>query len=113
MIEKKLHLADLFAVYGPLLTEKQQEVLALNLDEDYSLGEIAELLFITRQAVNDVVKKAEKIMESYEMKLGLIDKVHRQNQLLKDMDLVLGRYHKPSDPLYQALRELIEKMQDL
>ncbi len=113
MIEKKIHLGDLFVVYGPLLTDKQQEILTLNLDEDYSLGEIAELLSISRQAVNDVVKKAEKAMELYEAKLNIIHKSELQKNLLDKARTVLEKHLSPDDGLYIELGQIFESVQDV
>jgi len=113
MIEKKVHLGDLFAVYGPLLTEKQQEILNLSLDEDYSLGEIAEVLSITRQAVNDVVKKAEKAMEGYEIKLGLIEKALRQSKLIEEAKRAIEIHLSPEHALYSDLQKMMESLQDV
>lgn len=74
MIEKKLRLSTLYDFYGNLLTDKQKEIMEQYCDFDLSLGEIAENLDISRQAVYDTVKRAEKILEDYEGKLGLIEK---------------------------------------
>ena len=41
-IGRKVELAWLAAFYGPVLTDKQREVLALHCEEDMSLGEIAQ-----------------------------------------------------------------------
>ena len=66
--------ALLFDVYGPLLTQRQQEVYDLVHSEDMSLGEIAETLSISRQAVHDMLKRTDHILEAYEKKLGLAEK---------------------------------------
>jgi hypothetical protein len=113
MIEKKMHLGDLFAVYGPLLTDKQQEILNLSLDEDYSLGEIAEILTISRQAVNDVVKKAEKAMENYELKLAIIEKTQRQNQLLEQAKASVETHLSSEQALYKELQQILDALQDV
>lgn len=46
--------------YGNLLTERQQEVIRFYYEQDLSLGEIAEHLKISRQAVHDILKRAER-----------------------------------------------------
>lgn len=62
----------LYDFYGSLLTSKQQEVMRLYYEHDLSLGEIAVELKISRQAVHDILKRAERSLEAYEAKLGLL-----------------------------------------
>lgn len=66
--------ALLFDFYGPLLTAKQREIYDYAVGEDMSLGEIAEATGVSRQAVHDMVKRTAKILEAYEVKLGLAEK---------------------------------------
>lgn len=79
-------LADLFAFYGELLTDKQKDILTLYCLDDLSLGEIAEDLNISRQGVHDTVKRSAKTLESYEIKLGLMEKFNNNTKLLKDIN---------------------------
>ena len=71
MLEKFLHMSALFDFYGPLLTDKQNRCLQMHLLEDFSLSEISAELGISRQAVYDMLKRSEQIMQQYEDKLGL------------------------------------------
>ena len=57
--------------YGPLLTERQAEMMRLRLEEDLTLGEIALAMGISRQAVHDALHKAEKTLTDMEEKLHL------------------------------------------
>lgn len=66
--------ALLFDVYGPLLTQRQQEIYDLVHSEDMSLGEVSENLSISRQAVHDMLRRTNHILEEYEKKLGLAEK---------------------------------------
>lgn len=50
----------LYDFYGQLLSKRQQEVMALYHEENYSLSEIAEEFGISRQAVHDTLKKQDK-----------------------------------------------------
>ena len=72
----KLHKFERMALlsdfYSELLTDRQQEVIKYYYEQDLSLGEIAENLQITRQGVHDILKRAEKALENYEVKLGLL-----------------------------------------
>ena len=74
MFEKIIEINMLYDFYGQLLTAKQQEILKLYHEDNYSLSEIAEELGITRQGVHDTVKKAERALHEYENKLGLVGK---------------------------------------
>ena len=65
-------LAMLLDFYGPLLTEKQGEMMRLRVEEDLSLSEIAENAGISRQGVRDVIVRAENQMQEIEDKTGLI-----------------------------------------
>ena len=56
MLEKMEQVILLKDFYGPLLTPKQQEVLNLHYEQDWSLSEIAEHWQISRQAVFDLIK---------------------------------------------------------
>lgn len=70
----RFDVSTLRSYYGALLTEKQNDIVRLRYDEDLSLGEIAELCAISRQAVADSVSKGEKALEEYDAKLKLIER---------------------------------------
>ena len=64
--------ALLLDFYGELLTDKQKEYCDLHWNEDYSLGEIAELGGLSRQGVWDILRRAETTLQSMETKTGII-----------------------------------------
>jgi predicted DNA-binding protein YlxM (UPF0122 family) len=64
-------------IYGALLTEKQRTFMRLHFEDDLSFGEIAKEYGVSRQAIHDAVKHAEKSLEDYESKLGLLGKSRR------------------------------------
>ena len=68
--------------YGALLTEKQQEVIKLYLEQDVSLSEIANLFNLSRQAVYDLVKNAQSTLQGYEDKLHLVESYVENKNLL-------------------------------
>ena len=67
----RIEVNDLFDIYGPLLTERQREILALSIQEDLSFGEIAAELGISRAAAADAVKRGETLLSQYEKRLGV------------------------------------------
>jgi len=85
LIEKKMRLGNLFVFYGQLLTAKQQDILELYCHNDLSLGEISEDLEISRQAVYDTIRRGEKLLESYEEKLGLMVRFHESEKRMKNL----------------------------
>ena len=85
MLEQRLYLAQLYDIYGPLLTDKQQRCLEMHLLEDFSMSEIGETLQVSRQAVYDILHRSEQIMAEYEAKLGLAQRVARQRHELTEI----------------------------
>lgn len=69
-IEDRCAVGELYAEYGPLLTDKQQQMLAMYCEMDLSLQEVAEEYGISRQAVRDSIVRAVNSLQSYEAKLG-------------------------------------------
>lgn len=74
MLEKVERIVLLNDFYGPLLTQKQREVMHLHFENDWSLAEIAASMKISRQAVHDLIQRASKALEDYEKRLGLMGK---------------------------------------
>lgn len=65
---KNLHVSALLDVYGEFLSEKQRSVTEHYYNDDLSLAEIAENEGITRQGVNDLIKRAEAQLAEMEEK---------------------------------------------
>ena len=73
-MDKIYYITLLLDFYGELLTCKQRSVMSSYYFDDYSLNEIAEEHSITRQAVQDMIKRTERLLNQYEEKLMLVDK---------------------------------------
>ncbi len=85
MIEKKIKIGNLFDFYGELLTDKQKDIVELFCLQDFTFGEIAEELSVSRQAVFDTMKRVEVILDNYEAKLGLLDKFNQNKAYVRDL----------------------------
>ena len=72
--QKDLTFSVLLDYYGPVLTEKQRDILTEYYDEDLSLAEIAENYGITRQGVRDAIKHGEATLTEMEKTLGYAEK---------------------------------------
>lgn len=68
----RLRVSRLLDLYGTLLTVRQQRLLRLYYDDDLSLGEIAQRLRVTRQAVFDALRRSTGELERLEMSLRLV-----------------------------------------
>ena len=91
MFDKMIEISMLYDFYGQLLTAKQQEILKLYNEDNYSLSEIAEEFGISRQGVHDAVKKAEKALHEYESKLGLVNKFIATSEAVSSIDSEIDR----------------------
>ena len=71
-LSKNEALGDLYAMYGALLTQGQQDYFEDYYYNDLSLGEIADNRHVSRQAVYDNLRRSAKSLEKYEDKLQLL-----------------------------------------
>ena len=84
-MERLARISLLNDIYGALLTDKQQQLMDMFYNQDFSLGEIAELTQTSRQAVFDNLKRSEKSLENYENKLGLLRRAQNEDILLQKL----------------------------
>lgn len=105
-IQKFLEINLLYDFYGKLLTKRQLEFIELYYNHDLSLGEIAEQYSISRQGVYDILKRAEKILENYEKKLGLVEKFQLQKQKLSKLYKMLVKLQNVIEEKEKALEEI-------
>lgn len=84
-LEKTNRMNALFEFYAALLTDKQMNYIELYYADDYSLTEIAEEFQVSRQAVYDNIKRTEKILEDYEMKLHMYSDYIVRSQIFDDL----------------------------
>ena len=117
-MEKIVEQGLLYDFYGPLLTEHQQEIYEACIYEDLSLAEAAERFGISRQGVHDLIKRCDKILKSYEERLGLINRFNETNAKLEDIKKLIEKNKtidgsvrltaKESSELLEVLREIEE-----
>lgn len=109
-MERKIELGILCDIYANLLTKKQYSILNNYFNDDLSLSEIAENNNITRQAVNDIVRKGENKLLDYEKKLEIMKKTVNQEKLIQN---ILGELNKitnaSSDKKVEKILENVKK----
>lgn len=113
MIEKMLRIGRLYDCYGALLTENQQKCLELHYLQDLSLGEIAAELSVSRQAVNDMLRRAEDSLEQYEAKLNLYSQEHERFQALQALRKILMDANEKSQTDHALLNLAVERIDDI
>lgn len=90
-MEKIVQQGLLYDFYGELLTDHQKQVYEALVYENMSLGEIASEQGVSRQAIHDLIKRTDKILEGYESKLGLVKRFTQiKNQIAMVEDKLKG-----------------------
>ena len=82
-LEKSVEIGNLCAFYGGLLTQRQQEALRLHYEEDYTLGEIADQLGVSRQNVHELITRSAQKLRRYEAALGLVKRAENTARVLR------------------------------
>ena len=73
-IEERVQIAILTKYYGKMLTERQQDILNMYVDNNLSLAEVSEELGISRQAVKDAIDNSLSSLKNMEEKLQFISR---------------------------------------
>ena len=86
-MDKVVYYNSLFLLYKNLLTINEQEIFSLYYEENYSMGEIAQMKGITRSAVGKYVSTTEKKLDGYEKILRINEKNDVLSKLLDENDI--------------------------
>jgi len=98
-MDRRRRLLSLADLYASLLTERQRETLALHLERDWSISEVARAQGVSRAAVHDLVRRTEQALDDYETKLHLSEAVEARRALAHTLESRL-------DELQEELRQL-------
>ena len=104
-IATKVEISALFEVYGNSLTDKQKEIIDFCVLQDLSLGEVGDLLNISRQAVKYTLDNAVQSMLNLEHKLKILDKLQNLKHKLTDL-LESAKDSKLRQEINKILEEL-------
>ena len=98
----------LFDFYGDLLTEKQREYYDLHYMSDLSLFEIAEMHGVSRQAVWDIIRRAEQTLRDIEARTGLVARAIQRRAALAELAALAETL-----PESETKRELLRRLSAL
>lgn len=106
VLNKTLEAHQLYDWYGSLLTERQRRIVEMRYFDDLSLAEIGESLGISRQAVNDTIRRTELQLQEYEEKLGLLLRFRERMDAIRRVEAQLRDEYGVREDVLQALRAL-------
>ena len=91
-------LAMLFDTYGGMLTDKQRECFDMRYNQDLSLGEIGEIMGVSRQAVNDNLTRTEALLRRMEENIGSVKRDMLTRKVLQEILEAAAVLGASSDP---------------
>ena len=83
-IEERVQIAILSKYYGKMLTERQQDILTMYVDNNLSLAEVSVELGISRQAVKDALDNSMQTLKNMEEKLQFISRDDNIKKQIED-----------------------------
>ena len=107
-------LALLFDTYGSMLTDKQRDCFDMRYNQDLSLGEIAEEMGVSRQAVNDNLTRTEALLRRMEENIGCVKRDMRNRRAVREILDAATVLNTSSDPaVSDAVRRIIAAAQSI
>ena len=104
----------LFDTYGGMLTDKQRECFDMRHNQDLSLGEIAEELGVSRQAVNDNLSRTEALLRRMEENIGCVKRDMLLRKALEEISDAATVLDASSDPAVSTqAKRIIAAVQSL
>ena len=97
----------LFDTYGDMLTDKQREYLDMRYNQDMSLGEIAQMQGVSRQAVHDNLVRTENLLRRMEENIGCVKRDLLIRRATEELLAVVTALDASSDPTVQAAKQRI------
>ena len=96
-------LALLLDYYGGMLTDKQRECFDMRYNQDLSLGEIAEMLGVSRQAVNDNLTRTEALLRRMEENIGCVKRDRKIRRAVREILDAASGLDASSDPVRRII----------
>ena len=107
-MEKIVKVAELYDIYGPLLNEKQRDVINCYYNEDLSLQEIAENNNKSKQAISDMMTRTVDKLFEFEDELSLLKKKEElKDALMSIRELMENSKNK------EAIKKITETMEKI
>ena len=100
-------MALLFDTYGGMLTDKQRDCFDMRHNQDLSLGEIAEIMGVSRQAVCDNLTRTEALLRRMEENIGCVKRDMLLRKALEEILSAATVLDASSDPSVAALAQRI------
>ena len=102
-----LEMALLFDYYGGMLTEKQRDCFDMRYNQDLSLGEIADTLGVSRQAVCDNLTRTEATLRRMEENIGSVKRDMLTRRVVQELLDAASVLDASSDP---AILESVQRI---
>ena len=102
-----LEMVLLLDYYGGMLTDKQRECCDMRFNQDMSLGEIAETLGVSRQAVFDNLSRTEALLRRMEENIGCVKRDIAVRSAAREILEAAAVLDTSSDPSVSALAKRI------
>ena len=90
-------LALLFDTYGSMLTSKQRDCFDMRYNQDLSLGEIAQDMGVSRQAVCDNLRRTEALLRKMEENVGYVGRDLKLRKVLRTIGEAAGELAQHAD----------------
>ena len=97
----------LYDCYGGMLTEKQREYIEMRYNQDLSLGEIAEVTGVSRQAVFDNLSRTEALLRRMEENIGCVKRDMQTRRAIQELLDAASVLDASSDP---AVTEQVQRI---
>lgn len=98
----------LYDYYGDLLTDRQKECFEMRYYQDLSLGEIGEILGISRQGVHDNLTRTEALLRNMEAKTGCVSRDRACRKAVGSIMRAVDQLLTSEDPAVSALARQIK-----
>ena len=102
-----LEMVLLFDYYGGMLTDKQRDCFDMRYNQDLSLGEIGEMLGVSRQAVNDNLTRTEALLRRMEENIGCVKRDMEIRRAAQDIMEAAASLSGHADPVVTELAKRI------
>ena len=102
-----LEMVLLLDYYGGMLTDKQRDCFDMRYNQDLSLGEIAQVLEVSRQAVNDNLSRTEALLRRMEENIGCVKRDMITRAAVEEILAATTVLDASSDPMVQMIAKRI------